>query len=84
LLLARAIKIQSFVIAANRVGMDINDITYSGDSAVIDPYGEYLTEGVPGKEQLLHATISYQTLIDFRKKFPVLDDEDWFGLLVQD
>jgi len=82
LLLARAIENQAFVIAANRVGMDRKDITYSGDSAVIDPYGEYLAESEPGKEQLLHTTISYQTLIDFRKKFPVLNDGDGFELLV--
>jgi len=80
LLLARAIENQAFVIAANRVGKDRKDITYSGDSAVIDPYGEYIAEGEPGKEQLIHSTISYQTLIDFRKKFPVLNDGDEFGL----
>ena len=80
LLLARAIENQAFVIAANRVGKDMKQITYSGDSAVIDPYGEYLAEGEPGEEQLLHATIKYQTLSDFRKKFPVLNDGDGFNL----
>ena len=80
LLEARAIENQVFVIAANRVGKDMKDIAYSGDSAIIDPYGEYLTEGDPGKEQLIQATISYQTLSDFRKKFPVLNDGDEFRL----
>lgn len=76
--MSRAIENQAFVISANRVGMDMKDITYSGDSAIIDPYGENLAVGEPGKEQLIHATISYQTLIDFRKKFPVLNDGDDF------
>ena len=80
LLVARAIENQAFVIAVNRVGKDMKEIIYSGDSAIIDPYGEYITQGKPGEEQLLHTTISYQTLSDFRKKFPVLDDGDEFGL----
>lgn len=80
LLLARAIENQAFVIAANRVGKDKKEITYSGDSAIIDPYGEYIAQSEPGVEQLLDATISYQTLSNFRKKFPVLNDGDKFGL----
>ena len=80
LLQARAIENQAFVIAANRVGKDMKDFTYSGDSAIIDPYGEYIAQGDSGVEQLIQATISYQTLIDFRKKFPVLNDGDEFGM----
>jgi omega-amidase len=76
--IARAIENQVFVIAANRVGKDMKEITYSGDSAIIGPYGEYLALAKPGKEQLLHATLNYQTLSDFRKKFPVLNDGDEF------
>jgi len=81
LLLARAIENQAFVVGVLRVGTDGKGIVYSGDSSLIDPYGVYLAEGEPGKEQLLHTTISYQTLIDFRKKFPVLNDGDGFELL---
>jgi len=80
LLQARAIENQAFVIAANRVGKDLKDITYSGDSAIINPYGEYLAEDESGKEQLLNAKISFQTLSDFRKKFPVLNDGDEFEI----
>ena len=78
LLLARAIENQAFVVGVNRVGTDEKGIVYSGDSSLIDPYGEYLVEGVPGKEQLIQTTISHQKLSDFRKKFPVLNDGDGF------
>ena len=80
LLIARAIENQAFVIAANRVGKDMKGITYSGDSAVIDPYGEYIAECTIGEEHVLTTTIGYKSLKDFRKKFPVLNDGDGFEL----
>jgi omega-amidase len=38
LLLARAIENQSYVVAANRVGQDV-DTQFCGSSAIVDPYG---------------------------------------------
>jgi predicted amidohydrolase len=81
LLLARAIENQAFVVGVNRVGADEKGIVYSGDSSLIDPYGEYIAECEVGEEQVLTATFDYQILSDFRKKFPVLDDGDGFVLL---
>ena len=39
LLVARAIENQAFVIGVNRVGVDGNEIEYTGDSVLIDPWG---------------------------------------------
>jgi predicted amidohydrolase len=76
LLMARAIENQAFVVGVNRVGADGKGIVYSGDSSVINPYGEYIVECEVGEEQVLTLTIAYHLLSEFRKKFPVLDDGD--------
>jgi omega-amidase len=80
LLLARAIENQSYLLACNRVGSDANANHYCGDSSVINPRGEYIITAPEGEEALLHASLSYQELKDFRDKFPVLHDADGFGL----
>ncbi len=80
LLLARAIENQSFVAGVNRVGVDGKMITYSGDSAIINPYGAYLSEAQNGHEDIIHAELDYALLTDFRKKFPVLNDADHFTI----
>ncbi len=70
LIRARAIENQSYVVAVNREGSDPS-CTYSGDSAIIDPYGNVLPNGseldIPGLEA-------------FRKRFPVLEDADKISL----
>lgn len=80
LLLARAIENQAWVIGVNRVGKDANGISYSGDSVVVDPYGEVITSGNAGKEEYLEATLSCDLLPAFREKFPVAKDADNFSL----
>jgi len=80
LLLARAIENQTFVVGVNRVGLDRNGIAYSGDSSLIDPYGEYIAECTVGEEHILTTTINYKSLSNFRKKFPVIDDGDGFEI----
>jgi omega-amidase len=56
LLQARAIENQCYVIGLNRVGSDGNDITYSGDSMIIDPLGEVLVTN-HGEELNLSAVL---------------------------
>ncbi|TVR38343.1 MAG: amidohydrolase [Cryomorphaceae bacterium] len=82
LLLARAIENQCYVIGVNRVGTDGKDISYSGDSAIIDPRGEYLVCPPAHSDQALYAELSKAELLDFRKKFPVLKDGDEFEVRV--
>lgn len=73
LLMARAIENQVYAVGVNRIGTDLNDISYSGNTMMIDPYGMPLVdmEGIRG----LHTeTFSHELLTQFRAKFPVLKD----------
>ena len=80
LLLARAIENQVFVAGVNRTGIDGKNIPYSGDSSLINPYGEYETEVIPGEQHVVTHRIDYDVLSAFREKFPVLNDADDFEL----
>lgn len=75
LLRARAIENQCYVVGVNRVGSDPS-CRYSGDSAIIDPYGDTLAACTPSAESTATAIASLHTLNDFRAKFPVLADAD--------
>jgi predicted amidohydrolase len=76
---ARAIENQSFVVAVNRVGVDGNDIAYSGDSMVVDPLGETLLHAV-NKEVVLNIELDLNELKDVRSRFPFLQEADGFTL----
>lgn len=79
LLRARAIENQCYVVAVNRVGDDPN-CKYCGGSAVIDPYGTTVIACEDNLACGAEAVIDLDTLDEFRKKFPVLDDADAFFL----
>lgn len=80
LLLSRAIENQVYLAGVNRVGEDENGIKYSGDSAIISPYGGYLTQAKASQEDIITSELDYQILQDFRDKFPVLSDADTFEI----
>lgn len=80
LLKARAIENQSFVVGVNRVGVDGNQITYSGQSQVIDAKGNTVASAKEYDEEILNAEIAFSELARFRQKFPVLDDADRFEI----
>lgn len=80
LLKARAIENQSYVLGVNRVGKDGNGLAYNGGSTFIDPKGHVLKAAVDGKEESITQVLSYQELVDFRKKFNVAQDWDRFKL----
>lgn len=73
LLKARAIENQSFVIGVNRVGIDSNDLIYSGGSACIDALGEESFVD-SGKEHVKIVTLSIENLNSVRKTLPFLKD----------
>ena len=79
LLQARAIENQAYVIGLNRVGNDGNDISHSGDSAIIDPLGEiaFTQADIPFVKTF---TLSGKRLQFVRKKFPFLKDADEFDI----
>jgi predicted amidohydrolase len=72
LLQARAIENQAYVVGVNRVGHG-SGVDYSGDSRIIDPWGEILAAGAGGETMLL-ADLKPAAVQDARDKFPVLKD----------
>lgn len=80
LLQARAIENQAFVIGVNRVGVDGNNLRYSGDFLVADFYGDLLIDQ-PG-EWIQTASLKRQALTDYRQQFPVWLDADKFSLTI--
>jgi omega-amidase len=81
LLVARAIENQSYSIGVNRVGNDYNKTSYSGDSMVVDPTGTIISQMFPYKESYKRVTLSYEKIIEYKKKFPFLNDADKFSIL---
>jgi len=80
LLRARAIENQSYLVGANRVGVDGNKISYCGNSLLIGPKGNIMASGRDSEECILTAEFSFEKLSAFRSKFPVLNDADDFDL----
>lgn len=81
LLLARAIENQAYVIGVNRIGTDNEKVIYSGDSAIIDPSGKYISTTVPFQEELMISEISKNTLHTYRNQFPFFDNRDEFVII---
>lgn len=81
LLRARAIENQAYVIGLNRVGEDGNNISYSGDSMIIDPLGEILFHS--RFEEVVHLySLQKDHLDTIRERFPFLEDADNYTLTV--
>jgi predicted amidohydrolase len=79
LLLARAIENQSYVAGVNRIGKDGNKINYTGDSAVINPLGEYVINA-KNKSGTFTAVLSKKTIDNYKKNFPAHKDSDKFEI----
>lgn len=70
LIRARAIENQVFVLAANCVDPEKK---YSGQSAIIDPYGRVLNEA-GDLQELIFAKIDLDEVWECRRKYPFLED----------
>jgi predicted amidohydrolase len=79
LLRARAIENLSYCVGLNRVGLDGNQLPYSGDSAVLDFMGQTMAE-LGAQEQTVTVTLDPAALAAFREKFPAWMDADAFEL----
>ncbi|MGK9041238.1 amidohydrolase [Rhizobium sp. SA279] len=79
LLPARAIENQSYVIGVNRIGIDGNDLSYDGDSMVIDPLGEICFHANV-KATVHQQRLSRQLLDETRTKLPFLRECERFEL----
>jgi len=75
LLLARAIENQAYIVAVNRVGIDGNDFPYSGDTAILDPAGQYYYH-LAKEEDTFTCTLTKEHLKETRASFPFLQDRD--------
>lgn len=72
LLKARAIENQCYIAGVNAVG-SINSLEYSGDSMIIDPLGNILTQ-CSNSEALLIADLDINQVNSLRKSFPLKND----------
>lgn len=69
LLKARAIENQAYVAAVNCVSPDGK---YTGNSQIINPLGEVIAQAEAGKESVISASLDMDSLLKYRKVFPVL------------
>jgi omega-amidase len=72
LALTRAIENQSYLILANRVGVD-DSVTLCGTSVIVDPYGVILAAASVDREELIQAEISEDVLNSVRSRMAVFD-----------
>jgi len=80
LLKARAIENQSYVIWVNRVGTDKKGLDHSGDSQVLDSYGNVKCQMTEFQEGILYATLKPNRLKNSRQDFQVGLDWDQFSI----
>jgi omega-amidase len=72
LALARAIENQSYLILANRVGVD-DGVTLCGTSVMIDPYGVILAAASVDREEIIYADISKEVVDLVRNRMRVFE-----------
>lgn len=77
LLQARAIENQAYVIGVNRVGQEPR-YSYAGRSVVVDPHGIIIADAGE-QEAVLTASLSLETVENWRRDFPALRDAHWLG-----
>ncbi len=80
LLKARALENMCYVAGVNRIGTDGTGTKHCGESAIFGPKGNLVASAGRDKECVISGEGSVPELLDFRKKFPVLDDADKFSL----
>lgn len=79
LLAARAIENQCFVVGVNRLGTDGNQVSYQGDSMILDFQGEPIVDA-SAQPGLFYAELDLASLSDYRAAFPAWMDQDRFNL----
>ena len=61
------------MVGVNRVGTDPK-LSYTGDSVIVDPFGEVLAEAEPGREEVLVAEVDPARVAEVRANYPFLQD----------
>lgn len=80
LLRARAIENLSYCVGVNRTGTDGNNLSYSGDSVVLDYLGQPIIE-CGAQPQVMTTVLSWDALQEHRSRFPAYLDADEFELI---
>lgn len=80
LLMARAIENQAYVLGCNRIGSDENGLSYSGDSMVVDYFGQVQAELAIHQSGSVLTDLDLTALQHFKQKFPAYLDADAFEL----
>lgn len=80
LLQARALENMCYVCGVNRIGTDGNGLPHNGGSILYSPKGLPLATLTDNKEGAATATLSLDSLKEFRAKFPVWMDADRFTI----
>jgi len=78
---ARAIENQCYVAEVNRIGTDGAGISYNGLSQIVDFGGNILSKAKEGTEEIITATCSKSSLLQFRTKYFFGPDQDRFTIL---
>lgn len=71
---ARAIENQCYFIGVNRVGIDNNNLNYSGECKIIDGLGELIISTLPSENTILESVLSKDKLTRLRENLPFLKD----------
>ena len=80
LLKARAIENMSYVIGANRMGKDGNNLKYVGHSTVIDALGNVILEFDKNQEATKTVVLDKNHILESRNRFGFLEDKDEFEI----
>jgi len=83
LLPARAIENQCFVAGLNRIGADGNNISHTGDSAVIDPMGNKISRTKGSQSSIETVSLQAKVLTDWRDHLKTWMDADDFVIKKQ-
>ena len=75
LLRARAIENQAYIVGVNRVGIDDSEISYIGESMILNMKGRIVAKAAEG-ECVVTAAINMEDLTAFREYFTVANDWD--------
>ena len=77
MLISRAIENQAYVVGVNRIGSDGVDISYIGNSVILDYEGETLASA-ENEEKSIFFTIDKHNLNKYRRAYQFLNDQDSF------
>jgi omega-amidase len=83
LLRARAIENQIFCIGLNRIGIDGKDVNHSGNSTIINPWGQTTYDTANNVEKITTILLKSEILTTINNNFPAYLDADTYHLTVK-